>query len=159
MNTPRIAGLDVPAPLTLAIHWRDGTRTTHDVSARILGEPWGEPLRNPAVFNAAQTEDAGLWIAWPGTDIAFSAQGLWDDAHPRDPTAKWMTPEEFVAWMKEMDFSFVRAAEALDASPRMLKYYAAGTHAVPKTVWLACMHLASAQARRSHLEKRPAPAA
>jgi hypothetical protein len=41
-------------------------------------------------------------------------------------------------------------AEALGISKRMLKYYAAGTHPVPKTVWLAAMHLASERARQKH---------
>jgi hypothetical protein len=61
-----------------------------------------------------------------------------------------MTPEDFVAWMQEMDFTFARAADALDTSPRMLKYYAAGTHAIPKTVWLASMHLAAERSRSRH---------
>ena len=159
MGTPRIARVEVQTPLTLLIHWRDGTRTQHDVSAHIMGEAWAAPLRDPAMFRAVQVADAGLQIVWPGTDIAFSAQGFWEDAHPRGTSAKWMTPGDFVAWMREMGFSFARAADALDTSPRMLKYYAAGTHAIPKTVWLACMHLASEQARHRRKEKRSAPAA
>jgi hypothetical protein len=158
MSTPRIAHIEVQAPVTLLVRWRDGTRTQHDVSARISGEAWAAPLRDPAVFRAAKIEDAGLRIVWPGTDIAFSAQGLWEDAHPRNATARWMTPEEFVAWMQEMSFSFARAADALDASPRMLKYYAGGTHAIPKTVWLACMYLAAERSRsqRPHAVPRSA---
>ena len=61
--------------------------------------------------------------------------------------------------MREMGFSCTRAAEALDTSPRMLKYYASGTHAIPKTVWLACMHLAWEEARHRGAGKRSAPAA
>jgi hypothetical protein len=159
VSTPRIARVDAQAPLTLLVQWRDGTRTAHDVSARIMAEDWGVSLRDPAVFRAVQVEDAGLQVVWPGTDVALSAQGLWEEAHPRDITAKWMAPADFVAWVREMGFSFPRAAEALDTSPRMLKYYASGTHAIPKTVWLACMHLAAEQARRRRVEKRSAPAA
>ena len=159
MSTPRIAGIDVQAPLTLLVHWRNGVRTQHDFSARITAEAWGAPLRDPAVFRAVQVEDAGLQVVWPGTDIAFSAQGLWEDLHPRATNIQWMTPADFVTWMREMGFSFTRAAEALGTSPRMLKYYASGTHVIPKTVWLACMYLASEQARRRRTEKRSAPAA
>jgi hypothetical protein len=158
MSTPRIAGIEVQSPMTLLIQWRDGTRTQHDVSARISGEAWAAPLRDPAAFRAAKIEDAGLQIVWPGTDVALSAQGLWEDTHPRNAKAQWMTPEEFVAWMREMDFSFARAADALDTSPRMLKYYAAGTHVIPKIVWLACMHLVAEQSRsqRPHAVPRHA---
>jgi hypothetical protein len=159
MSAPRIARVDVQAPLTLLVHWRNGARTQHDFSARIMAEAWGAPLRDPAVFRTVRVENTGLQVVWPGTDVAFSAQGLWEDVHPRDATAQWMTPADFVAWMREMGFSFTRAAEALDTSPRMLKYYASGTHAIPKTVWLACMHLASEHARHRRAEKHVAPAA
>jgi len=63
-----------------------------------------------------------------------------------------MSPADLTAWLQEMGWSFAQAAEALGISKRMLKYYAAGTHAVLKTVWLAAMHLAAEAARR----KQPA---
>jgi hypothetical protein len=158
MSTPRIARIEVQAPMTLLVEWRDGRRTKHDVSARIMGEDWAAPLREAAVFRSVRVKDAGLQIVWPGTDVAFSAQGLWEDAHPRDTSAKWMAPDDFVSWMQEMDFTFARAADALETSPRMLKCYAAGTHAIPKTVWLACMHLAAerSRSRRPHAVPRRA---
>jgi hypothetical protein len=158
MSTPRIARIEVQAPMILLVEWRDGTRTQHDVSARIMDEDWAARLREAAVFRSVRVEDAGLQIVWPGTDVAFSAQGLWEDLHPRDTFAKWMAPDDFVAWMQEMGFTFARAADALETSPRMLKYYAAGTHAIPKTLWLACMHLAAqcSRSRRRHAVPRQA---
>jgi hypothetical protein len=59
-----------------------------------------------------------------------------------------MSAADLTAWQREMGWSFAEAAEALGVSKRMLKYYAAGTHAVPKTVWLAAMHLAAERVRR-----------
>jgi hypothetical protein len=59
-----------------------------------------------------------------------------------------MSAADLIAWQREMGLSFAQAAEALGVSERMLKYYAAGTHTVPKTVWLAAMHLAAERARR-----------
>jgi hypothetical protein len=107
-------------------------------------------LRDPAVFRAAVVEDDGWQIVWPNTEIAFSADGLWEDVHPpAKPAAEWMSGDEFTDWMRRMEFTFQRASDALDISQRMLKYYAAGTHEVPKTVFFACMHLASERARAS----------
>ena len=87
---------------------------------------------------------------WPGTDIAFSADGLWEDVHPpAAPAAEWMSGEDFTGWMRSMEFTYERAAEALGTSPRMLKYYAAGKYEVPKAICLACMHLSSSRSRAS----------
>lgn len=134
--------LAVRKPATLVVTWHDGSRSSHDLSAT-LAKDWALALRDPAVFRAARTEDEGCQIVWPGTDIAFSADGLWNEAHPRAPAAKWMSADDLTRWMRRMELSFAAAAEALDVSPRMLKYYAAGTHEIPKTVFLACMQLAS----------------
>jgi hypothetical protein len=145
-DAPRVRELAIDAPATLLVTWHDGSRTSHDLSATIRDNEWAAALRDPTVFRTARIEDDGWRIVWPGTDIDFSAEGLWDDVHPRHPkAAKWMSAEDFTAWMRKMVFTFADASEALDVSPRMLKYYAAGTHEVPKTVFLACMQLASKQ--------------
>lgn len=154
MTQPGIAHLVAEPPTVLHVTWHDGSETRHDVATLISDTDWAAPLRDPAVFVTARAEDHGLQIVWPGTGVAFSAHGLWDDAHPPPPTAQWMLAGEFTAWMREMGWSFARAAEALGISQRMLKYYAAGTHAVPKPVCLACMHLAAEATRR----RQPAPA-
>jgi hypothetical protein len=136
----------VREPAALVLTWHDGSRTTHDLTAT-LEKDWAAPLRDPAVFRGARTEDDGWQVVWPGTDIAFSADGLWEEAHPRPPEPKWMSAEGFTAWMRKMEFSFAAASEALDVSVRMLKYYAAGTHEIPKTVFLACMQLSQDRSR------------
>jgi hypothetical protein len=160
MSQPRIVRVEADLPSTLRIAWRDGSQTRHDVAGLISRADWAAPLRDPVVFANASVEDRGLQIVWPGTDIAFSAHGLWDDVHPPQPAAAWMSAADFAHWMREMGWSFAEAAEALGVSKRMLKYYSAGTHAVPKAVCLACMHLASAQAgengRRSPQHQRAA---
>ena len=145
---PRIIQLATESPLVLHVTWQDGSRTRHDLSPLVSGQTWAAALQDPAIFRTAQVQDDGWQIVWPGTDAALSARGLWDDAHPPLPAATWMSPADFTAWLHEMGWSFAQAAEALGVSKRMLKYYAAGTHAVPKTVWLAAMHLAAERARR-----------
>jgi Protein of unknown function (DUF2442) len=145
---PRIIRLATEPPAVLHVTWQDGSRTRHDLALLASGQAWAAALRDPAIFRTAQIRDNGWQIVWPGTDAALSAAGLWDDTHPPPPTATWMSAADLTAWLREMHWSFAQAAEALGVSKRMLKYYAAGTHAVPKTVWLAAMHLAAERARR-----------
>ncbi|HTW71654.1 MAG TPA: hypothetical protein VME47_17345 [Acetobacteraceae bacterium] len=139
----------------LHITWQDGSRTRHDLAAMIRDRDWAAALRNPGVFAAAQIQGGGWQVVWPGTDTALSATGLWDDVHPPAPAARFMSSADLTAWLHELGLSFVQASAALGVSVRMLKYYAAGTHEIPKTVWLACMHLAAEHARR---RARPGPA-
>lgn len=147
---PRIATLEAELPAVLHITWEDGSRTRHDLSSLVAAQNWAAVLRDPAIFRAARPEDDGWQIVWPGTDAALSARGLWDDSHPSPETAAWMSAADLVAWQREMGWSFAEAARALGVSKRMLKYYAAGTHTIPKTVWLAAMHLAAERSRRPH---------
>jgi hypothetical protein len=146
-EAPRITRLRVAAPFSLLITWHDRSTTRHDLAELVATNAWAAALRDPDVFATAAIRDDGWRIEWPGTDIDFSADGLWDDATASRPAARWMSAADFAGWMKEMELSFAGAAEALDTSPRMLKYYAAGTHEIPKTVWLACMHLAAEKSR------------
>ncbi len=154
-SPPRIRHLESQPPLALRITWHDGSRTRLDLSA-IAKQDWAAALRDPTLFRAARLRGDGWQIVWPDTDIALSAQGLWDDAHPPPPAAPWMAAADLTAWLQEMGWSFAQAAEALGVRKRMLKYYAAGTHPVPKTVWLAAMHLASERARRQQPAVEPA---
>ena len=147
--TPRVTALAVEHPATLLVTWHDGSHSRHNLARVVADKAWAAPLRDPAVFASAAIEDDGWQIVWPDTDVAFSADGLWEDAHPpARPAAPWMSADDFTGWMREMDFTFPRAADALAVSPRMLKYYAAGTHDIPKTVWLACAQLAAERVRR-----------
>lgn len=147
-QSPRIRAIRATPPALLDIAWRDGTRTENDLSAILRAQAWAAPLRDPAVFRKVQVLDDGWRIAWPSVGIELSAQGLWDDVHPRPISSEWMSAAEFTAWMHEMGWSFAQVAGALGVSKRMLKYYAAGDHPIPKPVWLACMHLAAEHARR-----------
>lgn len=146
---PRIALIAAKHPGVLHVTWQDGSRTRHDLASLIHDRLWAAPLRDPVVFASAQAQDDGWQVVWPGTDVALSAAGLWEDVHPRLGAAATMTPAEFSAWLGELGLSFAQAADALGISKRMLKYYAAGTYVIPKTVWLACMHLAAEHARQA----------
>lgn len=149
-TSPRVAELGFDMPAALLVVWHDGTRSRHDLSPLIAGKKWAAPLADAALFRSAVIEDQGWQIVWPGTDLAFSADGLWEDVHPpATPAAEWMSGEDFTAWMRAMEFTYERAAEALGTSPRMLKYYASGKFEVPKAIGLACMHLSATRSRES----------
>jgi Protein of unknown function (DUF2442) len=149
-DSPRVIALGFDRPFTLLVTWKDGSRSRHDLSKTIATKGWAACLADPGVFCSAVVEDDGWQIVWPGTEIAFSADGLWEDTHPpAKPAPAWMSAEEFSDWMRRLEFTYPKASEALEVSQRMLKYYAAGTHEIPKTVFLACMQLASERARAS----------
>jgi hypothetical protein len=89
---PRIIRLATEPPLVLHVTWHDGSRTRHDLSPLASGQTWAAALRDPAIFRTAQIQDNGWQIAWPGTNAALSAAGLWDDAHPQPPTPPGCRP-------------------------------------------------------------------
>lgn len=148
MTPPRIKSLETRNPCTLVLIWENGARTIHDLKSFVADKPWAKPLTIPAIFRSAKLAADGHEVTWPGTEIDFSAAGLWEDIHPRPAlTAKWMSLEAFRRWRAEMGYSFDEAATELGSSTRMLKYYASGMREVPKRVWLACMHLAAQKSR------------
>lgn len=147
-TSPRIAKLGFDMPCALLVVWQDGTQSRHDLSPAIASKKWAAPLADATLFRSAVIEDDGWQIVWPGTDLAFSAEGLWQDMHPpAKPAADWMSAQDFAGWMRAMEFTYERAAEALGTSPRMLKYYASGKYEVPKAICLACMHLSATRSR------------
>lgn len=147
-TSPRIAKLGFDMPCALLVVWQDGTQSRHDLSPAIASKKWAAPLADATLFRSAVIEDDGWQIVWPGTDLAFSADGLWQDMHPpAKPAADWMSAQDFAGWMRAMEFTYERAAEALGTSPRMLKYYASGKYEVPKAICLACMHLSATRSR------------
>ena len=146
--SPRVIKLGFDMPTSLLVTWHDGSRSRHDLSPLIASKKWAAALADEAVFRSAVLDDDGWQIVWPGTDIAFSADGLWEDIHPPvKPAADWMSAEDFSGWMRAMELTYERAAEALGTSPRMLKYYTSGKYEVPKAICLACMHLSASRSR------------
>lgn len=146
MTSPNISRLNVGDNFRLLLEWADGTRSEHDLSQIVNGKAWAEALRDPAMFARAELKFDGREIAWPGTDIEFSADGLWEDRNPR-AAAQWMSAGEFRTWLAEMRFNWHQAADALGISRRSIAYYSKGDQPIPKTVWLSCMQLASAVRR------------
>jgi Protein of unknown function (DUF2442) len=150
MTLHRIKSLQADDALCLTITWDNGERTFHELGAFLATRHWAKPLMDPTVFRSAQVTQDGYQIVWPGTDIDFSAAGLWEDIHPRPaPVAPWMSAEDFRQWRAELGYSFEEAAIALDCSVRILKYYASNQREIPKRIWLACMQLTAQKSRAS----------
>lgn len=144
MTSPSIIAVDARIPGQLQVTWSDGSTSRHDLRRVITEKGWAAPLRDPRVFSTATVTGDGREIVWPGSGVEFSADGLWEDAHPAEaPTPKWMTGDELRRWIEEMGFTWDTAADALGISRRTIGYYLSGELDIPKQVWLACMHLAA----------------
>lgn len=154
MTSPNIISVEARANYELVVRWADGSTTTHDLSQTVNNKAWAAPLRDPATFGAVVIQDAGRGITWPPTDIEYSADGLWDDEHPRQAAPRWMSAEQFRGWLGEMAFTWDEAAEALGVSRRTIGYYSNGEQEIPKAIWLSCMHIAAERSRANAMLKR-----
>lgn len=153
MTNPRIVSVVAERPYHLRVQWDNGAITSHDFASAVATKRWATALRGADVFSRVVVLERGLEIGWRGTDIQLSADGLWEDIHPRAPVAKWMSPDEFRSWQYEMGWSWDQTAHQLDISRRTIGYYLDGSQEIPKAIWLACMHLVSQ--RRRAVRPRP----
>lgn len=155
MTIPKIIKVETQPTYKLIVRWADGSMSQHDLADIIRTKKWAKPLADPAIFAGAIVELQGDEVAWPSTDIEFSAEGLWDETHPvpSQKPAQWMTASQFSHWLTEMGFTRVKAAKALGVVRRTIGNYVDGTTDIPKTVWLACMKLASENRRAKKAHK------
>jgi hypothetical protein len=139
-----------PARKRLTLHWKDGSITTKDLRRDIASRPLFAALDDPKLFGRVRVLDGGYAIGWPRTEIAFAADGLWYEAHPRE--LPWrdavMTAAELKSWMKSEGLSLTTASDLLGLSRRTIAYYASGERAIPRVVFIACMAVATARKRR-----------
>jgi hypothetical protein len=94
--------------------------------------------RAAALFRSVAVGDWGWSVHWTD-DMEIGADTLWRLA--LEQGAAWLR-----AWRSRRSMTQQEAARALGVSPRMWRYYEAGTHLLPKTVRLAAVGL-DAQAR------------
>lgn len=127
---PKIKTVAAVGPLDLRIVWENGL--SHDVNLAAFADqnPAFLPVTAaPELFAAVDVGDWG-WCAHWTDDIEVSASVLWQLALAQDGA-------RFLSWRKNRHMTQEGVAEALGLSPRMVKYYEAGQHAIPKTVKLA----------------------
>ena len=146
----RIARVEAdPVHRRLTIHWKHGAVTTKDLRADIASRPIFAALENAKTFARVRVLDGGYAIGWPRTEIAFAADGLWYETHPRE--LPWsdavMTPADFKHWMRAESLSLTTTAALLGLSRRTIAYYVSGERTIPRVVFLACMAVASSRKR------------
>ncbi len=117
----------------LELFWSDGTCADVSIESLLRKKAYAA-LKAPGVFAKVAVGEWGHSIVWPG-DIELGAESLWRmtlEALGRVDTL------EFLDWRVRHGLSLSAAAEALGISRRMVSYYCNGSHAVPRTVLLAC---------------------
>jgi hypothetical protein len=149
MAPPEPEGMSMPAPTIrnicagpgreLIVTWKGGAETVVDVGPHLETYAVFAPLRrDDEAFRAVRIGEWG-WCAHWSDDMEIAADTLWRLALAQG--ADWLR-----RWRAEHGMTQAETAAALGVSPRMWRYYEAGTHLLPKTVRLACIGY-DAQAR------------
>jgi hypothetical protein len=138
-DTPNIRSIHADKKRRLIVTWKNGAESVVDVSKHLAGYAVLAPLRDDKELFRTVTVGEWGWCAHWTDEMKISADALWRLA--LEQGAAWLR-----AWRDERDMTQAEAAAALGVSPRMWRYYEAGTHLLPKTVRLAGIGL-DAQAR------------
>jgi hypothetical protein len=69
-GTPVVTSVEVVAPFTIEVHFRDGKCRTVDLSKNLKGEVF-KPLKDPKFFAKVFVDPVSRTVAWPnGADLA-----------------------------------------------------------------------------------------
>jgi DNA-binding transcriptional regulator YiaG len=118
----------------LVVQWKGGAESVIDVGQHLAAYAVFKPLRaSNAAFHKVAVGDWG-WSAHWSDEMEISSDTLWRLA--LEQGSSWLRK-----WREEHRMTQSEAAAALGVSPRMWRYYEAGTHLLPKTVGLACIGL------------------
>ena len=114
----------------LVIIWKGGAESAVDVSGHLAEYVVFAPLRqNEERFRTVEVGEWGWCVRW-SDEMEISADTLW--RLTLEQGAEWLH-----AWRAARRMTQAEAARALGVSPRMWRYYEAGSHLLPKTVRLA----------------------
>jgi len=134
MDTPSIRRVSPGQARTLILTWKNGSESTVDVSDHLSAYAAFAPLcHDDEAFRTVTVGEWG-WNAHWSDDMEIAADTLWRLA--LEQGGAWLR-----SWREERGLTQDEAATALGISPRMLRYYEAGRHLLPKTVRLACAGL------------------
>lgn len=115
----------------LHVTWRGGAESPVDVAEYLARFAVFAPLRaDDAAFRKVALGEWG-WSAHWTDDMELASDTLWRLA--LEQGSAWLR-----AWREAHRMTQAEASAALGVSPRMWRYYEAGTHLLPKTVRLAC---------------------
>jgi len=114
----------------LVVTWKGGAESVVDVSRHLAEYTVFAPLRqDDELFRAVAVGEWGWCLHWSG-EMEISADTLW--RLTLEQGAEWLRQ-----WRTARRMTQGEAARALGVSPRMWRYYEAGSHLLPKTVRLA----------------------
>ena len=115
---------------SLTITWKGGAESVVDLSAFLAEYAVFDPLRQDGdLFDRLEVGEWGWCVRW-SDDMEISSDTLWRLA--LEQGAAWLR-----SWRSTRRLTQAEAARALGVSPRMWRYYEAGSHLLPKTVRLA----------------------
>jgi hypothetical protein len=131
-DAPNMRSVRAGNDWTLIVKWKNGAESTIDVRKYIATYAIFAPLRrNDDTFKKVSLGEWG-WSAHWSDDMEIPSDLLWQFA--LEQGGAWLH-----TWRKNHEMTQSEAAAALGVSPRMWRYYEAGTHLLPKTVRLACV--------------------
>jgi hypothetical protein len=113
----------------LIIVWKGGAESVIDVGQHVSSFKALAPLQDDDLFRKVQVGEWGWCVHW-SDELEISSDTLWRLA--LEQGSAWLR-----RWRTAHDMTQSEAASALGVSPRMWRYYEAGTHLLPKTVRLA----------------------
>jgi len=129
-DIPSIRAVRADEGRLLAITWKGGAESVVDVSNHLAEYAVFAPLRrDDELFRKAEVGEWGWCVHW-SDDMEVSADTLW--RLTLEQGAEWLR-----RWRTKRRMTQAEAARALGVSPRMWRYYEAGSHLLPKTVRLA----------------------
>jgi hypothetical protein len=133
-EAPNIRAVRAEDGRTLIVTWRGGAESVVDLG-EFLAEyaMFAQLRRSDELFETAKVGEWGWCVHW-SDDMEISSDTLWRLA--LEQGAAWLR-----GWRSEKGMTQAEAARALGVSPRMWRYYEAGSHLLPKTVRLAAVGL------------------
>jgi len=138
-TAPNIRSIRAEGDRRLVITWKGGAESIVDVSKLLADYAVFAPLRDDdGLFRKVTVGEWG-WCSHWSDNLEISSDTLWRLA--LEQGSLWLR-----AWRAAHNMTQADAASALGVSPRMWRYYEAGSHLLPKTVRLAGIGL-DAQAR------------
>jgi len=127
---PKIRAVRADQGRRLAITWKGGAESVVDVAGHLAEYAVFAPLRqDDALFRTVEVGEWGWCVRW-SEDMEISCDTLWRLALEQGA-------ECLRAWRAARRMTQAEAARALGVSPRMWRYYEAGSHLLPKIVRLA----------------------
>lgn len=132
--TPNIVSVHAADNRSVVVSWKAGGESLIDLSQHIGRFAIFTPLSSDdELFAKVTVGDWGWSIGW-SEDMEISSDTLWRLA--LEQGAAWLR-----SWRRAHRLTQAAAARALGVSPRMWRYYEAGSHLLPKTVRLAAIGL------------------